>query len=237
MFDWMKKDSTQPQNNQQNPQQNQQNNQQNQSVAGTPMPGKEGTIPGSNGEPANPLDVYAKMFDTANQQKQDAPPSFNVDPKVLGDVSQNMDFVRNINPELLQKAQQGDTAALLEAINAVGRQAYSSAIHHGSVLTDKFVSARAGYDANQVGGHVRNELTNSALAQTPNYSHPAVKNLLNEQARRIQAANPDASPQEVAQAAAKYIQDIASAITPASASSQGTAGSLPQETDWSSYLN
>lgn len=182
-------------------------------------------------QPTNPLDAYSKIFEP-QQNAPETPPAFNLDPKVLGEVSSSLDFTKSVQPELLQKALTGDSQSLLQIMNQIGQQAYQSALAHSSSLTDKFVGARSAFDQKQLGTGVKRELTTQALSNIPNYNHPVVKNQLNMFANQIHAANPEYSPEQIAQTAAKMMQDLASAISPQSSE----ATNEPKQVDWASYL-
>ena len=77
-----------------------------------------------------------------------------------------------------------------------------------------------------------NTITASELSNAPNYNHPVVKAELNRIASQFAAANPDASPQEVAKAAQKYISDLQTALNPETKKGSPEEG----EMDWSKYL-
>lgn len=241
IMDFFKKpeQQQQQQNQQQQQQQNQNNQQQNnqQNLSATPpTAGPDGKMPGTLENMGNPLDVYATMFDNAANNSEIHAPKFALDPKVLTDVSKQMDFTKGINPEALQKATSGDVNSLLDIIKQVGQNSYRAAIEHGAALTDTFINTRSEYESKQLNKGVREHLTASALSDTPNYQHPVVKKELNRIASQFAAANPDASPQEVAQAAKKYIDDLQSALNP-STKKTGTSGADDgDEMDWSKYL-
>ena len=185
-------------------------------------------------EPQNPLDAYAKLFDNANKSQPDGPPSFNLDPETLTKVSGSLDFTQGIDPDLLSKATSGDSQAFLKIINQVGQRSYQAALHHGTTLTDKYVGARSEYDRKALPGHVRQSLTDHALSSIPNATHPVIKQQLKMISTQMQAANPDASPEEIAQAASKYIQDLAGALNPSQSASKSTDSA--DEMDWAAYM-
>lgn len=197
--------------------------------------GENGKMPGSDQTTVNPLDAYAKIFDKVADKPEEAAPSFNIDPKVLNEVSSKLNFTQDISPELMQQATNGDSNALIQIMNQVAQSAYRASLSHASTLTDKFVGARTDHALKSVGSSVKKELTTSALSSTPNYQHPVVKEQLNRTAEAFAAQHPDATPQEIAKMAADYIQVLADAISPASnqQQTQKTAG----EIDWSEYLS
>lgn len=192
-----------------------------------------GVMPGTNQEPVNPIDAYAKIWEPIKQEEADVAPAFNLDPKVLTEVSGKLNFAQDISPELLQAATSGDGNAMLQLMNMVGQNAYKAALSHSSALTDKFVGARTEHAMKGLGKQVRSELTQTALSQTPNYKHPAVRKQLDMVASQFQAQHPDASPDEIAGMSLQYIQDLAQALNPSNpAQEQAPAG----EVDWDSYF-
>ena len=201
------------------------------SAPATPPSTNGSTAQGTN-EPSNPLDVYAKMFEKVAQP--DVAPSLNLDPEVLSKVSSGMDFTHGVSQELMQKATSGDASALIEMMQMVGRNSYKAALSHQSALTDKFVGARTEHAMKGIGSHVKSEMTTNALAATPNYQHPVVKEQLNQLARQFSAQQPDATPDQVAGMAVKYMQDLAAAISPQQATPQQQAAK--SEVDWDKYF-
>lgn len=211
-----------------------------------PTPGKDslsapnpavdatGKIPGTEPLNQNPLDIYSKMFDNAANNSDIQAPSFKLDPKVLGDVSSKMDFTRGINPEVLSKATNGDVSALMDIIKTVGQNAYKASLEHSTSLTDTFLTQRGEFEGKQVAKGVKNQLTSNELSNAPNYSHPVVKAELNRVAAQMSAANPDASPVEIAKAAQQYINDLSNALNPKASSNSPNDGN--GDFDWTKYL-
>lgn len=193
-----------------------------------------GQMPGTNQEPVNPLDAYAKMWAPIENQNQEVAPSFNLDPKVLSDVSSKLNFAQDIPPEVMQAAAGGDANAMAQMMNMIGQNAYKAALSHTSSLTDKFVGARTEHAMKGLGGKVKSELTQTALSQTPNYKHPAVKQQLDMVAQQYAAQHPDATPDQVAQMSIKYITDLANALNPQSTKQEEAAAG---EVDWAKYFS
>lgn len=198
-----------------------------------PTTGADGKMPGTDPTGENPLDAYKKMFDNANSNTELTAPSFSIDPKVLGEVSSRMDFTRGVNPETLQKATSGDVNALMDIIKKVGQNVYRASLEHSTALTDSHLKTRGEFESKQLSAGVNKKLTETALSSAPNYSHPVVKAELNRIASQIAAANPDASPTEVAQSAQKYLNDLYNALNP-------SVGKKVEEQnegmDWAKYL-
>lgn len=193
-------------------------------------------INGSN-TPPDPMAAYAKMFDNNPNQNSEAAPSFSLDPKVLDQVTGSMDFMQGANQELVQKATNGDVGALMELMNHVGRKAYRSSLEHSSTLTDKFVNLREGHFSKGIPNAVREELTMGAITGSEGgVTSPVVRQQLVEIAKKIQKANPDASPHEVAQSARKYVSDLYNTMNPTT-ESQNTNANKAGAVNWDSYFD
>ena len=184
-------------------------------------------------EPINPLDAYAKIFENAN--KEEGPPAFNVDNKVLDEVSGKMNFISQANPELLQKAQSGDTSAIIELIQEVGRNAYKSALHHTTALTDAHLNRRGEFEKATLSKNVKDTLTNEALSSIPNSNHPVVRAELRRIAENLARQNPDAPASEIAKDTQKYFATVYNALSPQSPSTPvRKAGEID---DWEAFLS
>lgn len=134
----------------------------------------------------------------------------------------------------MEKALGGDAKSLLEVMQNVSRNTYSASLEHATALTDTHLGQRAAFDSKKIDAGVRTQLTNNALSTAPNYDHPVVKAELNRVASMFAQSNPDASPQQIALAAQKHLQDLSAALTPQkTAEEQAVANG---EMDWSSYL-
>lgn len=191
-------------------------------------------LPVGTNQPVNPLDAYTNMYNNANKAPEVAP-SYALDSKVLSEVAGGLDFTQGIAPELMQQATQGDSKAMMELIQHVGRQAYQASMSHQARLTDKFVGDRSAYDLKTVGSQVKSELTTSALAQTANYNHPVVKAELKRIASAMQAEHPDQSPQQIAAAATEYFSNLYAAISPATETPAQAAAKA--DTNWDNFFN
>lgn len=199
-----------------------------------PSTDSKGNMPGTDLNPVNPLDSYAKMFENAAKNSGIQAPVFKLDDKVVDEVSSKMDFTKAIPPETMQKAMSGDAQAFLSVIQATTQQAYKAAIQHSTSLTDTFMNQRAEYDQSRINSGVKEQLTTQAMSDAPNFDHPVIKQELNRVANQFAKANPDATPQEIAKASQKYISDLASALNPQAKPDPNLSSS---GMDWSKYLS
>lgn len=174
--------------------------------------GNNGQNSGKPAESTDPFDKYKGMFD--NKASTDAAPGFTLDDKMLGDVAGAQDFMKGLNADLVQRATSGDTAALMQMMNEVARNAYRSSLSHSGKLTESFVGAREGFSEKSFSKKVRGELTVNSLTGTPNFSNPVVREQLIRIANDMQKQHPDASPQEIGDMAKDYITQLSNAINP-----------------------
>ena len=186
----------------------------------------------------NPFDEYQKLFDNAATNSDIQAPSFSLDPKVIADVSSKMNFTQGLSPELLQKAKEGDAAAMFQLIQDVGRNAYRASLEHTTKLTDTHLGQRSEFESKKLRSGVREQLTNEALSSNPNYNHPVIKSELNRIAKQFAGSNEyaDASPQQIAEAARQYLNDLHSAMNPADPTKTKGGKSKSKEIDYMQYL-
>jgi hypothetical protein len=187
----------------------------------------------------NPFDTYQKVFDNAAKNSDIQAPTFSLDPKVISEVAGKMDFTRGINPELLQKATNGDAAAMMQLIQETGRNAYRASLEHSTRLTDTHLGQRSEFESKSLKRGVKEQLTSDALSQgNANLNHPVIKAELNRIAKQF-AASPeyaDASPAEIAQAAKNYMTDLHAAMNPADPTKTSEGKTKPTEIDYMAYI-
>lgn len=212
-----------PQNNQQQQQQQSQQESQNQQSNQ------------SGQSPTNPLDSFMSLWDNTNQQQQEAPPSFNLNPEEVKKISSSMRFTDGISQEQFQQAMSGDQQAFFAMMDHVGRQAYATALQHGGALTDRFVGARSEYENKKVPSQVKKELVSANLQSAVNVQHPVIRKELTRIAEAMHSQNPDASPAEIAQAAVDYFSQISQAMTGQQQQEQQSKGDQP--VDWDKFFD
>lgn len=193
--------------------------------------GTESPQDNSPPKPIDPMERFSKIWD--NPASTEAAPSYSLDDKTLGEVASSQDFMKGINPELMQKATNGDIGALMQMMNEVSRNSYKASLQHGGKLNEGFVQAREKFSEQGFSKKVGRELTVNALTGTPNFQNPVVRKQLIQIAERIQQQNPDASPEEIAQQSRDYITELGNAINPqAKPAGKETAGA----TDWDRWF-
>ncbi len=199
-----------------------------------PTKDADGKQVGANQTPVDPLEAYAKMFENANKATENVAPTFTLDPKTLDTVTASMDFTKGIDPAVAEAAFKGDPKAIMEMMQAVGRNSYRASLEHTSKLTDAHLNQRGTFDKRNMEETVKTSLTDQALSGVQNYNNPLVKAELNRVASTLAKANPDMPPAVIAATAQKYIQDMAAALNPAN--KETTQQTKDENFDWTKYL-
>ena len=185
----------------------------------------------------NPIDIFAVQSDNSGS---DTPPGFTLDDKSLQTLANGQDFFKGVDPELLNKANSGDLVAQREVQQAAMRNMYQTLLRHQSALTETFTSAREKHNQGKLGSVVRRELAVGSLANTPNFTNPAVRNHLVSLAQQFEKIHPDATAEQIATMARQAVMDMASAIQPQNAgngNNPGGRGQPSQATDWDAWFN
>ncbi len=183
----------------------------------------------------DPMAVYSKMFEDAAKVTTEGPPAFNLDSETLSKVSSQMDFMKGVPPELLERAQNGEAKAMMELIQHTNRNAYAAALDHGTKLTDTYMGRRGEYDKSAVQSSVKTSLLDQAVASQANLKNPLVKQEVARIAREFAKSSPDANPSEIVQQAMNYFNDIHAAITPQQSQEQQNK-QAGQVDDWEAFL-
>lgn len=253
-----------PQNNQPNPANNDPNNPQtpsNNSTTTSGMPNNQNpnadpnnSNPNNpqnnqnnpNNQPGSPLDAFKDLFkvDPNKPQPKDpfSEPLFNLDPKKLSEAATKMDFTRNLNPELVNKALQGDQQAFSQVLNQVMQSSFMMSTQMLVGMMEGGVRKNNERYNSVLDGRFREFTINSSEPQNPALRHEAAKPVLAALRAQIAQANPNLSPSEVSKQAEDYFLSMSKAI-----SSFGPDGkpvdatrnqdpNAPKEPDYSAFL-
>ena len=208
----------------QEPQQQQQTQQPQQAAPGANNgPGSSMQLQNSNQPPASPLDPFKDVWQNGNTQPQADPfsaPLFNTDPsKILAAASQQ-DFLRNVPPELKQKAMSGDSEAMMQIINFSTQQALALGLQLQTATTEQagqFLGQRFQQAFPQL---YKKHAVNSQAPKNAALEHPAMAPMVNMMRERLVASNPDKRPEEIQAMVEQYFAGVSEAFT----------GGLPNQT-------
>lgn len=205
-----------------------------------PVTGTMNPAPAEPTTPDNPLDNFASLLSntptepTANPLHTD----MVLPTDELAKLAATMDFKPAITDEVKTAIQAGDTEAIATLINSSSQNAYQQAMQHMSVLFNKNLETRLQGLDSVVGNSVKQSLTNTALESNAQPVHPLVQKELARIAGDISKANPNATPQQVADGARKYLESVAANLTSAQTSSTPNTPDNPGmvTTDYSEWM-
>lgn len=179
--------------------------------------------------PSSPLDAYSNLWDTPVDEagKPIANPAdllstdiFNFDPTKIREQAAGLDFVKDVNPELLARVTAGGadgTAALLELLNGVQQQAFAAAtMSMGKMVNAGVLKNNANLKSALPSTIRAAQLADTPVGDNPALSHPAVQPLIN--ALRVTAfnQNPNANPADVAKKVNGFIEGLVTAMAESS---------------------
>ena len=196
-------------------------------------------VNGSN-TPVDPSDLWNKMWDTTNDgEKAQTPPQLNIDPSILNEVSGKLDFMQGVDPALMQKATSGDAQALIDIMQHVARGAYRNSLSHSGKLTNEFIGQREAFSGQKLPSLIKSQLTDSLLQGEGGKAPPFVQKQMQDLAKRMQQANPDATPAQVKQSVQEYIQQLYQFAGGGQGSNGGQSDqnqNVQQGTDWDKWF-
>lgn len=184
-------------------------------------------------ESQDPLAAFAKMYD--NPSNPEIAPGFTLDPEKMKGLRSQQDFMKGINPELLQRATSGDMQAMMEVMHDVSRNAYAASLDHGSRLTEGFVGAREAFGKKNFSQAVQAELTNNELSGMEGATHPVIRKHLKQVAEQMRKVYPDASPAEIAKYAKDFVTQMASPFQEKQNPQQG-GQQQPANSNWDNWF-
>ena len=201
------------------------------SAPAAPVQEQENQIQQQQAE-TNPLDAYKNLQDNGDNADESAP-SFSIDDEALSGVAGKLNFIKDINPELVQKATSGDANALVALINATAQQSYRAALKHVTTLTDTHLAQRETFNQKAIKSGVRENLIQQEISTIPNASHPVVQQEIARIARDFAKRSPEATPAQIKEQAIRYFNEVHNAMSGQSESAPKKASEV---TDWESFL-
>lgn len=197
-----------------------------------------------NQEANSPLDAFKSLWqDDPTKQTQNADPFssplFNMDPGKVNEAIGQIDFVQQLNPELVQKAMSGqDPQAFLQVINEVGRKALATAVQL-STATAEQAGQKIGQRFNTaIPERFRDLQIKSQTPNNPLLSNPSVAPMLDAVRQRLKTQNPDWSPAQIQKQAEEYFSAFAAELQnsdPNTAAQRQATAAAGQEFNWDEW--
>ncbi len=184
--------------------------------------GSVAAIPPAGQGAASPLDNFPDLWKAdPNPQPQVAPtiaPNFNLDGAKLMEQAKKIDFLRHVPAELVTKATAGDIPSLLQIINEAAQYGFASATAaSGEIVKSSLTTAQGVLRDNILPGAFREQAVSQALtAANPIFADPAVAPMMGMLKQQLMLKNPTATPQEIADTAARYLDQMSGKLVSAS---------------------
>lgn len=184
-----------------------------------PEPGAEVTKPeDTNPDTASPLDQYAKLWDTKDNNADTQGPFAvqSLDPAELAKTVGAADFSKSFSPETLASIAAGGEQAQTAFLGAMNT-AIQTAISQSTMINNKLLQSNLGaYDkhaATQVAGQFNSLQSASQLqADNPAYGHKAVAPVVGLLKEQVQQQNPNATAEEINEVVNGYMQSMVGAF-------------------------
>lgn len=207
-------------------------------------------IPAAQTGDASPLDKFQDLWKMDPNAAPVIPPSLvpqlNLDPAKLMENASKIDFVKALDPALVDQALSGDRAAFLQVLNSTMQFGFAnSTMASAKMMEGSLSNAENILTKNVLPAAFRNRDVNQALAaNNPIFSDPAVAPLMNLLQSQLQQKHPTASAEEIATTAAAYIGQMSNKFVTAQGgkivqeAQRTSAGGYasPGEADWDTLL-
>jgi hypothetical protein len=228
------------------------------STAAPPNPGAPAPAPAApgSGDPTevvvvekqddSPLAAFKGFWDTPVDKNgkpvvQTDPlsvPVFNFDPKKVQEQAKNLDFVKDVNPELMAKVAAGGAdsiPALMELLNFVQQNSFAAATLTMGNMVNEGLAVHSDNLRKALPRDVQRLQLASTAIDDEILEHPAVVPLVNALRKAAFNKDPNANPAEVAKNVNAYINGIATAVADKKAKAT-TAEATGTQTNWGNYF-
>jgi hypothetical protein len=194
---------------------------------------------------AQPVDPFANLWNTTDKSGNTITEpvlstgiNFNIDPATMQQAAEQINFAKDVSPDLLATIVGGGEQALpalQKVLNDVGRQGFLI----NSQATVSLVEAAVKQANNNVQSIVQKELRlaglNNVQKQHQALSNPAFSPIVQQVAKQMQLQYPNASQDELAAMLPRYFEHFAQSMGFVKAPEQPQSRG-PAATDWASYL-
>lgn len=208
---------------------------------GTPdNPDLNNTDP-SKGKNDSPLDAFKDIFTIDPEKEKNRPKDpfseklLNLDPKKLGEAASKMDFVRGVDPALVQKALQGDVQSFSAVLNHATRAAFMQSASMVTSLVESAIGKNNERINSVLPDRIRNSMLGFSRPENTALQHPAAQPVLAALKEQVARQMPDLGPEEIARKAEEYFLAMADAVT-AGKKPATDVNDEPKETNWTDFL-
>lgn len=201
------------------------------------VPGKpDPAAPAQPKQDDSPLAGFATLWDpiTTNEDPSKQPQPFALTPEAVQAAVGKMNFSQTIPAETLAAISaggEGAQAALIAAMNQVAQTVMQNSLLASSEIAKRHLDGYSASSQATIDKAIRSSLIKTEPKSNPLLNHPAVSPMYEAAKMQLAAANPDATPQQIANMASEYVTAMAEAFAP-----KPVDTTREQKQDWSKFL-
>lgn len=154
----------------------------------------------------NPLDLYGQLSQNSINPGKPAP-AFTIPTETIQAAASKLNFLGGIPQDAMAKLQAGDLSALPDVLNAVGRQAYQTAVEHQTAVTGQFLDTRFQHEQEAMDNRMSGKLVASNL-KSIEHLHPVAQGMFKQTVEGLRQQYPGASQAELENAGWEIFQDM-----------------------------
>jgi len=190
------------------------------------------------------MDAYTEMMsklapETKPEDRFDASRLIEVNPEQLQSQVRSMNFMQGVaTPELLAQVAEGGekgVQAMLMMVNGAAQNAFAQSALATQKISSESLNRALPHVDKRIDGMFRDkEIDKSVFGSNPMFKHPAVKPMVQALIPQLKLQYPNASSEELAQAAGEYFMNFTKSLQP---ETPKTPAQQDAEFDWSSWLS
>ena len=199
----------------------------------------------NGGGDASPLDKFNDLWKAdPNAKPVEHSIQLPFDGNKVLEAAKGVDFLKKINPELVQKAMTGDANSMAAVIQESSQLALAQSVGVTTSIVNEALSRQSKHYEDKIIPDIlrRHSVSTEVRRDNPLFDHPATAPMLNMLEGQLAQKYPSASAADVKAMAQDYLLNFSSEVLTASgkvvsdqppAAARGT----PQETDWDAWLS
>ena len=195
---------------------------------------------GSSAPAASPLDAFAGLWQTQQQEPKADPLTAEVIPmgaeqlQALQQRVSNVNFLSGVKPESVAAALGGDQAAFMSVINSAVQAAMLQSVRVNNTMLNAAVNQRTQEIMKALPSNVQQALTANQLRQDlPIFNHPAAAPVLAALEQNLTLNQPGITPAQATQVAKSYLQNFFAEFSGTNPNQQQQTTTTPAGIDWS----
>lgn len=185
------------------------------------------------------LNFFNSLVPTPESKDPTTPLSVTKDiltPENLAKITAGQNFSGAVPQEILQKLQNGDQAATMEAVEHIARAAHAAALSQTGAIIDTVLQQQGNSLESRIKKDVESSINMRDISSNvPNIDQPVVRAGFEMISSQFREKFPSASPEQIRNMAQTYFTELSAAINPPSPTPEQQKKDAQPEVDWLSY--